>query len=200
MKQQVVIIGGGNSFLTYDDYLNDLKNKQLTLDYLKPGRGWRNSIDKNLGENYQVLIPEMPNRLNAKYSEWKIVFGKILPLLADKLILIGHSLGGIFLAKYLSENDISRKVKMVILIAPPFDEEGEPGESLNDFKLSSSITNLNNYKKIFLIHSKDDQIVSYEEVEKYKKLLPKAEVITFEDRGHFNQEEFEEIVELIKKI
>jgi hypothetical protein len=135
----------------------------------------------------------MPNKFNAKYSEWKIIFDKILPLLRNNLILIGHSLGGIFLAKYLSENNISKKLKAVILVSAPFDDVG-------DFKLSKNlISNLNKYKKIILIHSINDQIVNYSEVEKYKRALLNVELITFKDKGHFNQESFPEMVDLIKK-
>jgi len=200
MKQQVLIIGGGNSFVNYDYYLYSLKNKEITLERLKANRRWRDLIGEELGDNYDVFVPEMPNRLNAKYSEWKIIFEKILPLLNDKLILVGHSLGGIFLAKYLSENNISNKVYGLILVSAPFDEEGEEGESLNDFKLNSPVSNLNKYKKVVLIHSKDDEVVSFGEVKKYLKLLPTAELVVFKDRGHFSQNTFPELVEIIKKL
>ena len=192
MKQQVLIIHGGDSFEKYEDYLHFLKNFEINLEKFSKN-DWKDNLQKDLGKKFGVIYPQMPNKLNANYIEWKIWFEKILNLLEDNLILIGHSLGGIFLAKYLSEDDISKKIKAVILVSAPFDEKGS-------FKLSKLVLNLNNYKKIFLIHSKDDQVVSYGEVKKYKKILTKAKVITFEDRGHFNQEEFSEIVELTKKI
>ena len=191
MKQQLLVIGGGEVFESYEDYLEFLKNFEVDLDRIKNG-SWKDNLQKDLGQNYDVIYPQMPNKFNARYSEWKIIFEKILPLLRNNLILIGHSLGGIFLAKYLSENDIIKKIKAVILISAPFNNVG-------DFKLSKNlISNLNKYKKIILIHSKDDQIVNYDEAEKYKKVLSNVELITFKDKGHFNQESFPEIVELIK--
>jgi hypothetical protein len=51
----------------------------------------------------------MPNPMNARYNEWKILFKKIVLLLDDNVILIGHSLGAIFLVKYLSENKFPKK-------------------------------------------------------------------------------------------
>lgn len=200
MKQQILFIGGGNSFINYDYYLSSLKNQEITLDRIKSNRGWRNSIGEELGNKYEFFSPEMPNRLNAKYMEWKIVFEKVLPLLNNGLLLIGHSLGGIFLAKYLSENNIFNKISGLILISAPFDEEGKEGESLNDFKLNLSISGLNKYKKVVLIHSKDDKTVSFSEVKKYLEFLPKAELVIFEDKGHFKQDHFPELVEIIKKL
>lgn len=85
----------------------------------------------------------MPNGNNAQYIEWKIWFERLLPFLNDGVILIGHSLGGIFLAKYLSENNFSIKVRAAILIAAPFDALGMK-ESLSQFKLLSP---LENFKK-----------------------------------------------------
>lgn len=200
MKQQVLIIGGGNSYISYKDYLNSLKNKEINLEKLKPNRRWRDLIGLKLGNDYEVFVPEMPNRLNARYLEWKIYFEKILLLLSNKLILVGHSLGGIFLAKYLSENDISRKVAGVILISAPFEKEGEEGETLRDFKLNLPMFNLDNYRKIVLIHSQDDKVVDFAETKKYLKYIPKAELVVFKDKGHFNQDTFPELMAIIRKL
>ena len=132
------------------------------------------------------------------YTEWKIYFEKIIDLLEDNLIILGHSLGGTFLAKYLSENKIGKKIKAIILVAAVFDEENE---SLTNFKLPNSLDKFSNQsEKIVLIQSEDDEIVPFNTAKNYKNLLPKAEVIIFKDRGHFNQETFPEIVELIKNI
>jgi predicted alpha/beta hydrolase family esterase len=50
------------------------------------------------------------------------------------------------------------------------------------------------------MHSKDDPVVPFEHAGMFKKALPDAEVMAFEDREHFNQETFPEIIELIKKL
>ncbi len=197
MKQQVLVVHGGDTFEKYNDYINFLKSFEIDLDKFRRG-GWKDVLQTRLGGKFDVIYPQMPNKFNANYIEWKIWFEKILNLLGNNLILIGHSLGGIFLAKYLSENKVNKKIRATILVAAVFDETGE---SLTNFRLPKSLDNfLNQSEKIYLIHSRDDQVVPFEAMGKYKKLLPKAEVITFEDRGHFNQEKFSEIVELIKKI
>jgi len=195
MKQQILIIHGGDTFHNYEDYIFYLKNKVIDLDKFR-SKGWKDNLQNDLGSDYDVMLPRMPNSTSASYLEWKIWFERIVSLLNDNLIIIGHSLGGIFLAKYFSENNITKKVKAVILIAAPFDnKEG------SSFNLSTSLLNFSEQSKnIYLIQSKDDSTVPFEQVEKYVKALPNAKVITFEDRGHFNQETFPEIVELIKKL
>jgi hypothetical protein len=197
MKQQILVIHGGNIFEKYEDYLDSLKNFEIDLDKFRKD-GWKDNLQKDLGKNYDVVFPQMPNKFNANYDEWKIWFEKILELMEDNLILVGHSLGGIFLAKYLSENKVNKNIKATILVAAVFDGRNE---SLTNFKLPKLLLSFSKQcKNIFLIQSKDDVFVPFNQVEKYKNALPKAKVVMFEDRGHFNQEKFPEMVELIKKI
>jgi predicted alpha/beta hydrolase family esterase len=200
MKQQIIIIHGGTTFNNYKDYISYLKKKEVSIDKLKLRKDWKDTLEKKLGEKFEILLPRMPNGTNAHYKEWKIWFERIVPLFKNNIIFIGHSLGGIFLAKYLSENIISNKIKATILVAAPFDDE-KSGKSLADFELSSSLQRFSKQGgKIYLIQSKDDPEVLFEQLEKYKQALPNAETIIFENKEHFNQESFPEIIELIKKL
>ena len=198
MKQQVVLINGGTTFDSYSDYLTDLKTKKLSLERIMTFKDWKMTLQEDLGENFIVLSPRMPNTANAQYGEWKIMFEKTLALLSGRPILIGHSLGGIFLAKYLSENKINNKIKAVFLLAAPFDEEDD-GESLASFSLPKSLELFaKQVDKIFLLQSEDDPVVFFNQVKKYERALPDAQLITFDDRGHFLVEKMPELVNLIK--
>jgi predicted alpha/beta hydrolase family esterase len=64
----------------------------------------------------------MPNKQNAQYEEWKLVFEKIIDKLDENFILIGHSLGAMFIVKYLSENTISKTIEKTLLLGTPFDD------------------------------------------------------------------------------
>lgn len=197
MKKQVILIRGGSTFDTHKDYLSFLKNLKVDINRYRRTK-WSDSLRGDLGNEFDVLLPKMPNSMNAKYDEWKILFKKIAPLLDNNVILIGHSLGAIFLAKYLSENKFPKKILATLLISPPYDDEGME-ESLGDFILPESLDELNKQGgKIFIYQSKDDKVVPYSHLEKYKKALPNAVIREFKERGHFDQPEFPELIEDIK--
>ena len=191
--QQVVVIHGGDSFTTYEEYLDYLKDFPIELE---GGKGWKSGLSEALGPAYQVILPRMPNAMNARYAEWKLWFEKYFPYLEDGVILVGHSLGGSFLAKYLSEELYPKKIKALMLVAAPLDG---PVEGSGDFLITKPLAPLENQvERIFLYHSTDDEIVPYAECEKYRAQLPKAEARTFTDRGHFLTEEFPELVADLK--
>ncbi len=199
MPQQILMIHGGMTFKNEEECLSYLKNKKIELDRITPHDYWSRNLAKDLGESYLMLTPKMPNSTNARYNEWKVWFENILTVLDEEIILIGHSLGGIFLVKYLSENKIDKKIKATFLLGAPFDSELEE-ESLADFALPEDISGFSAQAgKMFFLHSKDDPCVPFEQLEKYQKSLPSAEFLIFENKGHFNEEKFSELADLIRE-
>lgn len=198
MKKQVILIHGGSTFDTDKDYLLFLKNLEIDLDRYRRTEKWSDSLRQELGSGFDVLLLKMPNPMNAKYNEWKILFKKIALLLDNNVILIGHSLGAIFLVKYLSENKFPKKIQATLLVSPPYDDEDRE-ESLGGFRLSKNLDRLvKQGGKIFIYHSQDDPVVPYSQLKKYKKALPNAMVREFKKRGHFYQPKFPELVKDIK--
>ena len=196
--KQVVVIHGGDAFATYDEYLAYLRSKSVALEDLKRV-GWKKNLESELGDEYEVLALSMPNRNNAKFEEWQIWFEKWLPLLNNEIILVGHSLGAVFLAKYLAEHQVTKKVLGIFLIAGPYDIDGD--RALAGFTPPTSLDLLAKQGgKVFLYHSKDDVVVPFSELTKYQKALPSATARIFDDRGHFNQETFPELVADIKSL
>jgi uncharacterized protein len=199
MKQQIVVIRGGDTFKTYKEYISCLKRKKLNLNRLK-SRGWKNNLSDDLGRNFEVIHLRMPNTANARYTEWKIIFNKLMPLLENNVILLGHCLGGVFLIKYLSENKSPKKIKALFLISVPFDEK-DSQYTLGDFKLPQNLDKFRKQvSKIFLYHSKDDDVIPFVNIEKYRKILPEAKISIFRNRGHFYQAKFKELVKDIKSL
>jgi uncharacterized protein len=198
MKKQIVIIHGGDTFATQEEYLDFLRNYEIDIERYKTNKDdWKPWLRKILKETYGVIIPQMPNKTNAKYEEWKLWFEKFIPFLNDGVILIGHSQGGIFLAKYLSENQFPKKIGAVMLVSAPYDKDCE-GYPVLSFSLPSTLDLQTD--KIYLYHSKDDPVVPFSALEQYKNALSNAQVRIFEDRKHLNQEEFPELLSDIQAL
>lgn len=194
MQTQVVVIHGGDTFETYEEYLTFLKSHPFDLERLKQKR-WKENLPEKLGEPFDVIRPEMPSKWNAKYPEWKIWFEKIIPFLNDGVVLVGHSLGGTFLAKYLSESKFPKRILATFLVAAPFDDQGADF-SLADFSLPESLSPFEvQGGVIFLYHSANDPVVPFVDLAKYRKAIPSAKARIFTDRGHFDQEDLPELIE-----
>ncbi|MCX6766922.1 MAG: alpha/beta hydrolase [Candidatus Moranbacteria bacterium] len=199
MKKQVVVIHGGHAFKAYGEFLNYLKNKKINTEYFLYKKGWKNELAIRLGKNYEVLLPQMPNKQNAKYKEWKIWFERMVPFLRDGVVLIGHSMGGIFLAKYLSENKLSKRINTLVLVSAPCKKTNRI-KFVREFRLKGNLQKVwEQCRNIHIFHSVDDPVVPVAEADEYKKAWPKAKLHLFTDRGHFNQETFPELAEEIKK-
>lgn len=192
-KQQVCIIGGGMAFDSDADFRRWLADLELDYNRLFYDTDWKSWLAEQLPDR-DVLQPSMPNKQNAKYADWATYFNKIVNFLLPDAILIGHSLGGIFLAKYFSENPPSEKFAKIILIAAPYDDEAT--ESLGDFKLTSAAKLADAAKETHLFHSKDDPIVPFTELAKYQQDLPQAQTHIFKDKAHFNQFEFPGLLDI----
>lgn len=192
--KQVFIIHGGDSFKTRKEYLKFLKDFKINLDRSRAGRKeWKAELHKKLGKKYEVFLPQMPNKSNARFEEWELWFDKFIPFMKDGMILIGHSLGGQFLAKYLDTKRFPKKIRAVFLIAPCFDYDSFA--KIGDLKLFSDQTT-----KIFLYQSKDDSIVPFSDFEEYRLRLPNAVCRIFEDQWHFAGESIPGLVKDIKAL
>lgn len=195
MKKQIIFIHGGGSFDTQDDYIEFLKKEEFNLNEIKK-KIWWHFLEEKLGNDFSVMAPLMPNMNNAKYSEWKIWFEKIFPHLQDDVILIGHSLGGAFLVRYLSENKFPKNILATYLVGASYHDIKHysknsfvPPKSLELFEKQGG--------EITIYHSEDDARVSFEHFLKFTKVLPNANAVAFQDRGHLTQEEFPEIIQSI---
>ena len=193
-KPQICTIHGGTVFESDEQYQQALRDLTLSYDRLLYAPSWKNWLAEQLPD-HDVLLPSMPNKVNAKYDDWALYFSKVVPFLRPDATLIGHSLGGIFLAKYFTENTPEKPFSKLILIAAPYDDEA--GESLKGFKLTDASALANMFDEIHLLHSTDDPVVPFAEKDKYLRDLPEAKVHIFEDKQHFNEPSFEELKNLI---
>ncbi len=196
--KQVVFIHGGTTFYKHKDYLNYLRSKPINISRLTIQKFWPDRLQEDLGDDFQVLAPRMPNGTNANYDEWAIWFGRIAEVINDNVILVGHSLGGIFLAKYLSEHDFPKKIRATLLVAAPY--EDETNEDLANFKITGGLEKFAEQGGNIIFYHGTDDIVPLSELELYKKSIPKADTHVLSAQDHFVREAFPEIIEAIKNI
>ena len=143
MKKQLWFIGGGEVHESREDFLHFLKNYPYEMD--GPYSDWKSWMRSGLADEYQSIKPDFPNRQNADYDAWKIWFEKYIEQYivspareeerspkdteefsyggSPKITIIAHSLGGIFIAKYLSENIFPVRINSLHMVAGVFDNE-----------------------------------------------------------------------------
>lgn len=192
----VVVIGGGSVFKSHEAFLETLKTWTFDPDGAER-RDWKRNLQEQLGDGYRVLRPSMPNKLDARYDAWSIWFEKVMEQVEGPVTLVGHSLGGMFLLKYLSHNTVSNKVEALHSVASPYDSD-EHGE-LQAFALPEDLSGVaEQCRVIHLYHSQDDPTVPIGEFDEIVKRLPSTTVHRLNGRGHIRQETFPELEAHIK--
>ena len=198
--KQIVLIRGWESKENYKDFYDYLKKEKFD-PYKEKTRRWNRNLWNTLWDDYEVLEIPMPNRHFADYKAWKIMFEKIIPYLKDDVILVGHSLGWTFLTKYFEEENAEKlleKTKKIILVAPWFKDDEK--EVLWNFNFDKDLKKIKKIEEeITIFGSKDDFLVDFSDIEDYKKVLPNVKYKIFENKWHFLQEDFDELIEEIKK-
>ncbi len=198
-KIQILIIHGGMTFKNTKDYLHFLKTRKVSL---QKKTSWTDDyLQDKLGQKIEIIRPRMPLQDNAKYNHWAIHFKKYITQLKGEVILIGISLGGIFLAKYLSENRLQNKVLSTYLICPPFDNTLYNEDLVGGFQLKSDLSLIeSNCINLYILFSKDDDVIPVSHAKKYQQKFKRAEVIVYPSKnGHFQISKFPEIIKLIKR-
>jgi uncharacterized protein len=186
----VLYIGGGMTFPDHDMFLDHLRKRDLSLER---SLIWKDTLADDLG--LPVIAVPMPCKENASYDSWEITFDRYLELVDGDIVLVGFSLGGIFLAKYLSEREIIGQVRSVFLVAPPFDDTLSSEPLTNGFVLSD-LSRLANYE-VTMFFSTNDTVVPIEHAQMYRRAAPSARIIELDASDHFIQEGFPELTDAL---
>ena len=190
MQKQLIHIHVGESFEDYDAYLAFLEEYEIEYPPQEKEQKWKERYKESLGDDWDIVMPSMPSPRNAKYAEWELWIQKYIPFLCDGVVLVGHSLGAIFLAEFLQKNTLPISITQLHLIAGPAPRYGD-----FTFTVLDNITQ--QCGEVHIYHSKDDFMVPFKDVKAYTDALSDAKVHIFEDRGHFLQEEFPELIKNI---
>jgi serine hydrolase len=141
------------------------------------------SLQRALGKEYDVRFPQMPDESKPDTKTWKTKITRELEDLDGSIILVGHSVGGSTLLKYLSEGNIVKPIAgLFLLAAPSWDEDNW---NFDDLKLPRDLeAKLSRIPQIFLYHNRDDEIVPFRHLALHAARLPRAIVRESNRGGH----------------
>jgi predicted alpha/beta hydrolase family esterase len=144
-------------------------------------------LSKSLGSSYRLTHPLMPDPENPRYVTWKMALQSVLPVGGNKAALIGHSLGGSVIVKYLSEGLCQMPLAGLFLVGAPY--WGLKGWSMDEFKLQHDFqSTMPPIDKVFIYHSRHDKWVPYSHGQSYAKALPGSVLKTIDGNQHeFNE-------------
>lgn len=146
----------------------------------------------------EAQTPEMPGFYEPDYVKWKEMLERFE--INEKTILVGHSCGGGFLVRWLSENNT--KVGKVVLVAPWLDPSHMIDPEFFNFDIDPNIALKTN--GLTVMYSTDDYPDILESVKILKSRLSHADFKKLTDKGHFvldslKTEKFPELMEVILK-
>jgi len=88
-----------------------------------PEGGWLPWLAKNLRDKgFSVEVPEMPDTDNPKMEEWIPHLQALIENPGENTVLVGHSLGGQAILRYLAKLPEGTRIGKAVLVAPVVDE------------------------------------------------------------------------------
>ena len=175
----------------------------MTLAIILPGNGgpdidrnWYKSVKKELeNSGIRVVLETMPDPVLARKEFW-LPFIERHALQKEEVVLIGHSSGAVAILRYLE----THKAEGAIIAGACVTDLGDDMEKASGYY--DSAWQWESIKKntgwIIQFASRDDPYIPIEE-ERYINEMLNTEYHEFEDRGHFMDDDFPELVQELRK-
>lgn len=157
------------------------------------------TLKTELSDEYNIQYPIIDDPDAPTYQAWKKLLDSVLEKNMEPLILIGHSLGGSVLLKYLSEEEVDISIAGLFLISIPL--WGTEGWNVDEFVLPDNFeAKLGLSSNVYLYHSRGDETVPFEHLNFYKNAFPYATVRELEGKDHAFAGGLPELISDIKSI
>lgn len=181
-KRQVLFVQGGGKG-THDEWDNKLVA----------------SLRAQLGKDYVVHYPRMPNEDDPQSAPWQKTLEKTFATLGDDAILVGHSLGGTILLKALAEQSPSRRLAGIFLIATPF--VGDGGWPADDLQFPTDLgVHLPKGVPVHFFQGSEDETAPPSHVDLYARAVPQAHVHRLAGRDHQLNNDLTEVAAAISAL
>ncbi len=130
--------------------------------------------------DFKADTPEVPQAYKMIWEDWVKEVERFE--IDQQTTLVGHSMGGGFWVRYLTEHP-ELQVNKVILVAPWLNLSHEEDTSFFDFEIDPGIIDQAN--KIIVFESDNDEPDVQNSIKFLKDKIPNANYRTFHNYGHF---------------
>jgi predicted alpha/beta hydrolase family esterase len=162
------------------------------------------SLQRALGADYDVQCPQMPDEENSPYPAWQAEIDSRLAAMTGPVALVGHSVGGSVLLKYLCDRKSAppaseRFVAGLFVIAAPYWGASEFWSWDEATLPADAAARLAGEWPLIFYQSRDDEVVPFSHLALYAARLPRATIREFAGRGHQFNDDLAEIAADIKR-
>lgn len=147
------------------------------------------SLRQELGSDYEVRYPTMPNEGDPDDDAWGDVIAAELSDMGEDAILVGHSAGAATLSVLLAHR--KQRVAGIFLIAAPF--FGEGGWQVEGFAMPRDLGQRFPDAPVFLYHGSEDEIAPTAHLGLYARAIPHAVARRLEGRNHQLNDDMTEV-------
>lgn len=141
--------------------------------------------------------PEIPNSWKPDYPTWQREFERYD--ITPETILVGHSCGGGFIVRWLSEHK-DTKVRKVVLVAPWLDPDHADTTDFFEFEIDPDL--VKRAARLTIFNSDNDYESVRKSVDKIREVIPDIGYREFHEYGHFTYEDMKtiEFPELLEEL
>jgi len=156
-------------------------------------------IKKTLGAEFSFIYPEMPHEEKPDYMAWSRFIDDVIQKEKGIPYLIGHSIGGSVLIKYLSEENPGN-IKSAFILSAPFWGKSKDWEWKEVELKDNACERLQKIPHLLFYQASDDEITPAQHVQYYKEKIPQSHIEIFDTGGHQLKNQLKHVAKDIREI
>jgi predicted alpha/beta hydrolase family esterase len=157
------------------------------------------SLGRELGTDYSVRYPQMPDEEEADYEVWKAVIARELAAMRPAPVLAGHSIGASVVIRVLAEGKTSG-LAGAFLVAAPFWHDHKVWHWPEVELPPDAAEKLKGGPPLFFYHGIDDETVPVEHMALYARVCPQATFRRLKGRNHQLNDDLSEVARDITQL